>query len=195
MGFQSKTINIKNFDTIFLPRSPQWTGCQSEFCSRELCNLEHQLEELERKGGKMIEMPEEQLCRLLDEIEEQNKCKKKENRCEKQRKREKYKRGKERRICKRNQNKFKKQRKRRRCKRVHKQKSCRYSLKLDGKRKRRTSDLGTIRFNIRNTSRIPRAGTVSKGLNCSEVKTKREKRGMIAFAGFTICFASVSSLV
>ena len=32
----------------------------------------------------MIEMPEEQLCRLLDEIEEQNKCKKKENRCEKQ---------------------------------------------------------------------------------------------------------------
>ena len=143
----------------------------------------------------MIEMPEEQLCRLLDEIEEQNKCKKKENRCEKQRKREKYKRGKERRICKRNQNKFKKQRKRRRCKRVHKQKSCRYSLKLDGKRKRRTSDLGTIRFNIRNTSRIPRAGTVSKGLNCSEVKTKREKRGMIAFAGFTICFASVSSLV
>ena len=42
----------------------------------------------------MIEMPEEQLCRLLDEIEEQNKCKKKENKCEKQRKREKHKRGK-----------------------------------------------------------------------------------------------------
>ena len=68
-------------------------------------------------------------------------------------------------------------------------------MKLNGKRKRRTSEIGSIRFNIRNTSRIPRAGTVSKGLNCSAVKTKREKRGMIAFAGFTICFASVSTLV
>ena len=143
----------------------------------------------------MIEMPEEQLCRLLDEIEEQNKCKKKENKCEKQRKRKKYKRGKEWRKCKRNQNKLKKQRKRRRCKRVHKQKSCRFSLKLNGKRKRRTSEIDSIRFNIRNTSRIPRAGTVSKGLNCSEVKTKREKRAVIAFAGITITYCSVSALV